>query len=492
MSELENFSSADDLRFWKGFGFDTIVDPESEALIGIVPEQVVALLASGTDQIDRQQKALRKIGIPPCVWTDVAPSQRLALYRNTESCSVTDLARHFNECGRVYGPGEPVQLPSGPFHCPEKYNAKSVNDLTSLDRLDEQRPDPDYPYDDDLPQQIGGGTLLDQFTLLGRGAELEQAAPKSLPLLGGVVLSGQSTVIYAQPNTGKTLLTMYLLGEAALTGQLVPCRTYYINADDSQQGLGEKTSILDEAGIHTLSPGSLDFTTSKLVHVMTEMIATDDCKDVVIVVDTLKKFVDLMEKKQSASFGDGVRQFVMKGGTFIALAHTRKNVGANGEPVYGGTSDIVEDFDAACLLVPLGQRSSKNEKLVQFQFKKRRGPNVDEYYAYDDEPECSYAERFASVRLVEDDEQDRFAAAHNQRTDLQLIDSIRDCIGSGVTQKMALVRAVAAKTGVSRRAAMTVLERYTGNDPETHHWFFAIRERGAKLYSVHPPGEPGS
>jgi hypothetical protein len=479
MSHSEETPQGEAVRFWTEFGFKTMVDHETNALIGLVPEDVVALVASGQDQITRQQEELQEIGIPPGIWADVTPSRRLALFRMSLNQSVADLSGHFSESGRVYGPGDPVQLPSGPFHRPEKYQAKTVDDLAVLDLSD-----------DDLHQQIGGGTLLDRYSLIGTGADLERTAAKNLPLLGLVMLTGQATVIYAPPNSGKTLLTLYLLCNAVLDDRLVPARCYYINADDSQQGLAEKVAILDEVGIHTLAPGYFDFTTGKLLQVMSEMIDQDGCKAAVIVVDTLKKFVDLMDKKQSASFGDVVRQFVLKGGTFIALAHTRKNEGANGEIVYGGTSDVVEDFDAACLLVPLSERPTQEEKLVQFQFKKRRGRNVEECYAYDDNPERSYSERLASVRLVDEGERDKLAEAEIQRTDQDLIEAICGGIRAGVVTKMALVRFVAEQTGASRRAVVKVLERYTGDDPTIHHWFFAIRERGAKVYSVHPPQEP--
>lgn len=473
-------------QFWETFGFATAIDPESAALSGVIPEGVIAFVADDQQQIEAQSKALGAIGIVPGVSTQIEANKRLVLYALDQALSLEAIREHFGDRMKVYGPGVSVPLPSGRFFDPEKL-ACSIDDLSIFDSLDE------YGLEgagDDLPQQISGGTVLDQFSLLGKGADLERLAAKNIPILGGIVLLGQATVVYAPPNSGKTLITMFLLCEAVHGKKLIAAKCYYINADDSQQGLAEKMTILDEVGIHTISPGSLGFTSAKLVQTMSEMIENDDCKDVVIIIDTLKKFVDLMDKRGSAAFGDIVRQFVAKGGTFFAIAHTRKNSGPSGDLVYGGTSDVMEDFDAACLLVPLEARSATDEKLVQFQFKKRRGGNLDECYAYDDNPESSYGAKFASVRLVEDDEQDRYAAAYNNFSDLQMIESIREFIGKGVVQKMALVRAVADDTKVSRRSAMLVLEHYTGAEPDNHHWFFAIKERGAKVYQVHPFREP--
>jgi hypothetical protein len=472
--------------FWETFGFITITDPESDALIGIVPEGVIALLAVGQRQIDTQTSALQAIGIVPDVMSKVREDAKLVLYRLDGSLSLQKIKDHFGDRTKVLGAGDPVQLPSDPLSS-SILSAHHVDQLSVLSSLEEYRTSTADDSDDDLPVQISGGTPLDQYSLLGKGADLEKSAAKNVPLLGGVVLSGQATVVYAPPNSGKTLLTLSMATEAVEEGRLCAERCYYINADDSQLGLAEKIAILDEVGIHTISPGSLDFKTSKLIHIMAEMVDNDDCGDTVIIVDTLKKFVDLMDKKSSAAFGDTVRQFVLKGGTFFALAHTRKNVGANGDLVYGGTSDFMEDFDAACILAPSTQRSSKDEKLVQFQFQKRRGCNVDEVYAYDDNPASTYVEKFLSVRLVQDDEGEWF---YHEFPDADVIAAIRYFIGAGSVQKMKLVRAVAMETGMSRRSAMQVLERYTGDDPERHQWFFAIKERGAKVYQVHPLREP--
>lgn len=221
---------------------------------------------------------------------------------------------------------------------------------------------------------------------------------------------------------------------------------------------------------------------ARLIELLAQLIEQDQCADVVIIVDTLKKVVDLMDKKHAAALGDLVRRFVLKGGTFIALAHTRKNEGADGKLVYGGTSDIVEDFDAACLLVPLKERSANDEKLVQFQFRKRRGPNVDETYAYTDAAEASWSEKLASVRLVTDDEASEYGA--NDAGDTQIVAAIREAIGAGKVQKMALVREVAGKVKASRRTVMACLERYTGPDSIEHHWDFDVQERGAKVYRL--------
>lgn len=478
MRKLNGSPQGEAARFWKAFGIETTYDEESGALVGLVPVGVVAFCAYGPDQIERQRKKLQAIGIPPNVWSAVGPDQSLVLYQ-LDGPSIREIKEDFGSACRVHGEGDYITLPSGDYFTPEKW-PDNIDDLSVFDTLEPYQDAEEESPCDDLPQQISAGTLLDRFSV--RDADLGDPVFSRF-LLGRSVLSGQATVIYAPPNSGKTLLTLYLLDEAVFASNLSPARCYYVNADDSPEGVHTKRSILADTGLQ-------GFDAEKLLGAMEQLIADDDCEGVFVIVDTLKKFVDLMDKKQTASFGDLVRKFVLKGGTFLALAHTRKNEGADGQLVYGGTSDIVEDFDAACLLVPLPDRTSGGEKMVQFQFRKRRGRNFEEVYAFDDDPDLTYDVRLASVRRIDEEELIDRVSSQQYRSDAELISAIEAAIQSGEVQKMALVRAVSKKTAASRASVMAVLERYTGEDIGNHLWDFTVQARGAKVFHLHVKPEP--
>lgn len=76
------------------------------------------------------------------------------------------------------------------------------------------------------------------------------------------------------------------------------------------------------------------------------LAGTGEAHGVCVIIDTSKKFIQLMDKKLGADFADGCRQFSMHGGTIVALAHTTKNPNRDGSVRYIGTTDLVEDFDA--------------------------------------------------------------------------------------------------------------------------------------------------
>ena len=83
----------------------------------------------------------------------------------------------------------------------------------------------------------------------------------------------------------------------------------------------EKVSILAEKGVHVLAPGFQGFEARQLLKLLEEMIDDGSARGCFVILDTMKKFVSLMDKKQSSGFADIARRFVLKGGTLGPRAH---------------------------------------------------------------------------------------------------------------------------------------------------------------------------
>jgi AAA domain len=188
------------------------------------------------------------------------------------------------------------------------------------------------------------------FSLAGEGGALTEKAIKQEPLLGDVCLKGESTVWYAKPNTGKTLIALALITDAVNDHRISPHDVFYINADDSQAGYAAKVKILDDFGIHTLVPGEKGFSLTALIPALTTLAERGEASGKLIVVDTIKKVADLMDKRAMRKLGLDTRPFTMGGGALLLLAHTNKARGAKGELIYAGTSDLMEDVDCAYLI----------------------------------------------------------------------------------------------------------------------------------------------
>lgn len=307
------------------------------------------------------------------------------------------------------------------------------------------------------------------------------------PLLGQIALLGQATVEFAQANTGKTLINIYLLIEAIKSGRIDPSKVFYINMDDNSSGLFIKCRLAQEYGFAMLADGHQGFQAKSFRTALLDMIESDTAWGVVVILDTLKKFVNTMDKVSSSGFAAVVRQFCLKGGTVIALAHTNKNPGPSGKPVYSGTTDIVDDFDCAYTLATVQHDPDLGRKLVEFENIKRRG-NValNVAYSYAAEPEISYDELVLSVQEVDPQKLAPIKEAAKAQSDAKVIAAVKASVQQGVTTKMKLIEAVAKNISISKRDALKIIETYTGTDVQKHRWKYGVGARGAQIFELLP------
>ncbi len=324
---------------------------------------------------------------------------------------------------------------------------------------------------------------LDKYSLKGMSAELEKESVEQVYVLGQIALKGQATVLYAAPNTGKTLLTFSLITQAISDGAIDPSKTYYVNVDDTHTGLLEKLAYVDELQFHMMAEGYNGFKARDFCHELERLADQNLANGMVVILDTTKKFTNLMDKNQSSNFTNIIRAFCMKGGTVIALAHVNKHLGKDGLPIPAGTSDMKDDFDCAYTLSQLGVSSAQGEKIVVFDNIKRRGNVVQRVaYSYSDDRANSYSLILASVSHVDESEIDVIKRIEVEKSDSEIITAIQEAITSGTNTKMKLSKEVAIRKSISRLAATKVIEKYTGNDQIVHKWDFSVRERGAKVY----------
>ncbi len=334
---------------------------------------------------------------------------------------------------------------------------------------------------------------LDKFSLKGMRSQLEQNAVGQVHVLGQLALMGQLTVFYASPGTGKSLLTLSLLIDAISQGKIDPTKVYYFNFDDNLDGLLEKLDIVDEFKFHMFAEGCNDFSADKFLIILAELIDRNQANGIIIILDTLKKFVDLMNKRKSCGFGKLSRSLVMKGGTCIGLAHTNKHRGSDNKPIHAGTSDIVEDFDCAYLMYEISVDADTETKTILFENIKSRGNVARQVsYRYSITEGLSYRELFDSVDPVEDADLVTLKQAEEVRSDAEAIDIVTQCIRAGINTRMKLAETVAERSGISKRAALRLIDKYSGNDPDRHRWNFQVHERGAKKYCLLKPNATDS
>jgi hypothetical protein len=471
---------------WEKVGFDVVavnavhhpsgLIPDGHTVCGRLPQGVIAFTALKSDAKDLG--AIFGGGIPTRGMLPLTVGQRNFFYFRVEQGGERFDKSALPDTVRLLQAGDIVPLP---LTTQIDLTIASISEIVLLSSYQ-------------LRQALGpkgdaeiANSPLSSYSLRGRAAEFEKSATESKPLLGDLCLSGQATVFYAAPNVGKTLITLRLVGDAVADGRINPGNIYYVNADDSSAGFATKMRLMDDLGVHTLSPGLNGLKTENLINLLGEVAEKDKARGSLIILDTVKKFVSLMDKSKASAFTQACRQVAMRGGTILGLAHTTKSPNANGSQRYAGTTDMVDDFDAAYTIAPIDVATVVGEKVVLFEAIKRRGNNaVSAGYAYAAEGDISYEERLASVRLVDPVAIDDFQRVVAESDDVEVIAAITACIRDGVTAKMALAKEASSRAGISERAAVRLIETYTGDDPLQHHWTYAVQQRGAKVFSLIP------
>lgn len=325
---------------------------------------------------------------------------------------------------------------------------------------------------------------LAQYSLTGRSAELEKKFKNEKAILGEIVLSGQFSVWYAAPNTGKTLIILYLIIDAIRNNKINPENIYYLNMDDTSNGLITKLKLAEEYQFNMLAPGHKNFESSVFIEAIEKIIINDQANEIIIILDTLKKFVNLMNKAESSMFAEKLRSFILKGGTIVSLAHTNKNKNGN-RSKYAGTSDIVDDSDCAYIIETISENNNYGRKVIEFINIKRRGnvPNIFSY-SYDNINATDYIDRILSVDIYNPEKTNLLKKEEEIRSDSEIINIIIKIIKSGTNTKMNLAIEAGKAANISRKAAINIIEKYTGNTIGEHFWNYTVQDRGRQVFHI--------
>ena len=303
---------------------------------------------------------------------------------------------------------------------------------------------------------------------------------KTTCILHRVARRKDATFFFGPPGAAKTLLAVGLLIKSSELGQIDPESVYYINADDNQQGLSTKNKIFSEYGIKMLAPMHQGFDERQLPRLLYDLIDSGHAADTTILLDTGKKFYDPMSKESCRSFMTSVRHFVGAGGSVIILAHTNKWTRSDGSLIPGGTSDVLDDCDAAYTLRTISGSADSEEKAVLIEcIKNRGGPSGPFCYSY--RTEGTYQDVLASICEV--DPPEHGGPDSGDRSDeKRRVNIIKGLIWDKTDTKMELRDAVAQVAKISKLQALKTIERYTGTDPTRHHWRVEVGRHGANKY----------
>ncbi len=317
-------------------------------------------------------------------------------------------------------------------------------------------------------------------------AEMRKLSQEAVFILPRLAMSGQLTIINASYNAGKTLLCCWLLSQRdqqATTSQ----RVFYINADDTFDGGIEKGEIMRDYGIQFLIPGQRGFSVEMFKQLLERAIDSRSAGEVVFVLDTLKKFVDMMDKKAARSLNDLLRRFIQAGGTVIALAHTNKNRASDGSSIAEGVGDFMNDFDCGYVIEVVSSPDATT-KTVVFRNDKSRGPNLKKAtFTYDNGEAKTWKDRFDSVTSLDGEEAKRtiskIEADRRHYDDIEVIRYICKRLSAGPLSRKEISQEDLTNE-FSRSRREKVLERYsTDNGGENRvYWEARKGKTGGFIY----------
>jgi hypothetical protein len=162
-------------------------------------------------------------------------------------------------------------------------------------------------------------------------------------LIPDMIVRGHVAAYVAPGNGGKTTIFIYLCEKLVA----MKLKVLYINVDGSPGDLKRHYIHASKFGYQVIAPDARDGKSTMDVLAKLRAIAESSaqCDDCVFILDTLKKFVDVIDKRQAKELYKLMRTLTVKGATICLLGHCNKYKDDDGQAIFEGTADLRNDLD---------------------------------------------------------------------------------------------------------------------------------------------------
>lgn len=292
-------------------------------------------------------------------------------------------------------------------------------------------------------------------------------------IIPDLVISGHLILIPAEPNAGKTTIMMYLSGLMAAKGYQV----LFVNADIAGSDAKHAYAYAKDYGFNLLLPDFKLGKSIKDIGAKLEKMADqdNDLSGIVLVIDTIKKLIDVLDKRFAKEFFALMRKLTAKGMTIILLAHTNKHKDDNGLPIYEGTADMRSDVDELIYLLP--HKHDDGTMTVTTKPDKIRGAFKPITFTIDKNRTVTQEKAAVDIESMK-------AQQQQQATDQAVIHGIIESIKNQCLNQKAII-ANCLNLGLPERSVKTVLCSYS--DQQTALPVLWITKRGKgkeKIYQL--------
>lgn len=307
----------------------------------------------------------------------------------------------------------------------------------------DHRDDPDYLGRAEVPDPFA---WMEEFTLTD--AEVDDLVDP-VWVVPDLVIQGHLVIVVAEPNGGKTTIFAHLAGDMVRAGY----RVLYVNADIAGSNAAEFIERAKAGGWAALLP---DMKAGRsMLDVVTRLEAMNDTGadvgGVVLILDTLKKCVDVIAKAQARKFLQLLRSLSSKGMTIVALAHTNKYKGVDGKPVFEGVGDLRSDADELIYFIPV--KNDDGTMTVSSEPDKVRGDFQPITFNIGRDRTVTRAEQYIDTATEREREQ-------RYRDDEVSIAFILDMIAAGVHKQTDILTRCKDEAQMGKRTVLRVLRDY--------------------------------
>jgi hypothetical protein len=248
-------------------------------------------------------------------------------------------------------------------------------------------------------------------------------------LIPDMIVRGHIGAYVSPANGGKTTIFIYLCEALAADG----LKVLYINVDGSPGDLKRHYSHAEKYGYKVIAPDAKDGKSTEDVLQILRAIAKGAarCDDLVLIIDTLKKFVDVINKTHAKGFYTLLRAITVKGATICLLGHTNKYKDEDGKSIFEGTADLRNDLDELIYLDSFKDEVANTLAVTTRPDKVRAEFSPRTYIINLDDRGVTEAESVINI-LSKDDR--------------ELLDKIKAAITSGKSNQKEIIDAVKAET----------------------------------------------
>lgn len=263
-------------------------------------------------------------------------------------------------------------------------------------------------------------------------------------LIPNMIVRGHVAAYVSPGNGGKTTIFIHLCEALAADG----LKVLYINVDGNPGDLKRHHAHAEKYGYKVIAPDAKDGKSAEDVLKILNGIAKGSarCNDLVLIIDTLKKFVDVINKTRAKEFFKLLRAITAKGATICLLGHTNKYKDEDGKAIFEGTADLRNDLD----------------ELIYLDYFKDDVAGTQTVTTRPDKVRAEFSPRTFIINL-----EDRSVTEPDSvinvlsKEDRELLDQIKAAINSGKTSQKDIIEALRVTTAYSDKKIREALIRHS-------------------------------